>query len=341
MATQDDEQGEQGNDLDQELKAAFEAAEEVDESTEESSQEEAATPSEEEAGGESDAEPEEGESEEQEDDSEGEEEPAQPTVQPPEDWPEDWRQKFETLESDDARQLLVDQYKSFQADYTRKTQDIAEVKKALEPISDELSMRGMSEGQYVRQLTAMDRYLTQNPVDGLQKIMQHYGVSPDQIAGSGEEEDFSDPEVSQLKQQVNELKQQLQQRDQEQQQASQQQIQQQVQEFANEKDEEGNLKRPYFEQLKPAMGGLLQSGHATSLEDAYEQAKWADPKVREELLKEQQRQASQQTEKQRKQKAQKAKKARTPSSSAPTGGEQEQPKDLRSELDEQLSQQLS
>lgn len=339
MTTQDTEQGELTNDLDEELKAAWEAAEDVDESTEETSEEEeAATPPEEEAGGESDEEPEEGESEEQEDDSEGEEESAQPTVQPPEDWPEEWREKLETLESDDARQLLIDQYKKFQADYTRKTQDVAEVKKALEPISEELSLRGMSEGQYVRQLTAMDRYLTQNPVDGLQKIMQHYGVSPEHLAGSGEDDDLSDPEVSQLKSKIQELEGKLQQRDQQQEQASQQQIQQQVQEFANERDEQGNLKRPHFEQLKTAMGGLLQSGHATTLEDAYEQAKWADPQVREQLLKEQTRQASENTEKQRKKKAQKAKKARTPSTSAPTGGEQEQPKDLRSELEEQLSQ---
>lgn len=332
-ATQDTEQGES---LDDALKAAFEA-QESDDSEEES------TPLEE-AGGESEeteeveteeVETQEVEAETQEEET-AEDESGAPTVEVPSDWPKDWQDKFATLESDDARQLLIDQYKSFQADYTRKTQDIAELKKAIpEDVKQQLDLRGVSEGQYLKSLTAADQYLSKNPVEGIQWLMKSYGVTSEQIAGRSEDE-FSDPEVSRLQNEVQELRQTLQQQTQQQQQASEQQVTQQVQQFATETDENGHLKHPDFEHLKPAMGALMQSGRANDLEDAYEQAKWADPEIRQKLLDEQKRQASEQSEKQRKEKAARARNARTPASTGTTVEQKEEEKDLRTELETQF-----
>lgn len=337
MATQEPEQG--AVPIDQALNAAWDATLEETESTEETS--ETANTSEE-AGGESDetqevsieAEPEkseEAEAETQEEETaEGAE--SKPTVEAPSDWPEDWQSKFATVESDEQRQLLIDQYKSFQADYTRKTQEIAEVRKAIEPMKEQLDLRGISEGQYIRQLAAADKYLSEKPIEAMQHLMQNYGISAEQIVGKSED-DYSDPEVSKLQQEIKDLKQHLQQQTQQQQQASEEQVNQQVTQFATETDENGHLKHPDFDHLKPAMAGLIQSGHAKDLEDAYEQAKWADPQIREKLLAEQTRQATQQTEKQRKEKAQKAKQASTPASTGTTGEAKEEPKDLRTELE--------
>lgn len=335
MATQEPEQG--AVPIDQALNAAWDATLGEEESTEETS--ETANTSEE-AGGESDEtqevsteaeSTEEAEAETQEEETAEGDEPAKPTVEAPSDWPEDWQSKFATLESDEGRQLLIDQYKSFQADYTRKTQEIAEVRKAIEPIKEQLDLKGISEGQYIRQLTAADKYLSEKPVEALQWLMQNYGVSAEQI--SGQSDDYSDPEVSKLHQEINSLKQQIQQQTQQQQQASEDQVNQQVQQFATATDENGHLKHPDFDHLKPAMAGLIQSGHAKDLEDAYEQAAWADPTIREKRLEEQKRQATQETEKQRKEKAQKAKQASTPASSGTTGEAKEEPKDLRTELE--------
>lgn len=340
MATQEPEQG--AVPIDQALNAAWDATLGTEESTEVEETAETANTSEE-AGGESDASQEEAteaesteeaEAETQEEETAEGDEPAKPTVEAPSDWPEDWQSKFATLESDEGRQLLIDQYKSFQADYTRKTQEIAEVRKAIEPMKEQLDLRGISEGQYVRQLAAADKYLSEKPVEAMQHLMQNYGVSAEQLTGQSDE--YSDPEVSKLQQEVNSLKQQLQQQTQQQQQASEDQVNQQVTQFATETDEKGHLKHPDFDHLKPAMAGLIQSGHAKDLHDAYEQAKWADPQIREKLLAEQQRQASQETEKQRKEKATKAKKASTPASTGTTGEAREEPKDLRTELESQF-----
>lgn len=348
-ATQETEQG-TGTDvgLDDALKAAWEASEAPEENTEGETPEETADTSQEAGGGSDEPDDKGSESEEstdsedesgtQDEQPEEEEESVTPTVEAPSDWPKDWQEKFATLESDDHRQLLIDQYKSFQADYTRKTQDIADLKKAIpEDVKQSLDLRGISEGQYLKSLSAADQYLSKNPVEGIQWLMKSYGVNPEQIAGTSEDE-YSDPEVSRLKQEIRELKQTQQQQTQQQQQASEQDLNQRIQSFATETDEKGHLKHPDFEKLKPAMGGLLQSGYAQTLEDAYEQARWADPEVREKLLAEQQRQASQESEKQRKEKAAKAKQASTPASTGTTGGEKEQPADLRSELEKQFDQ---
>lgn len=267
--------------------------------------------------------------------AESEESASQPTVEPPQDWPKDWTEKFAKLPDDESRQLLIDQYKSFQADYTRKTQDLAEVRKAIDPIRDQLALNGMSEGQYIRQLTAADKYIAQNPVEGITWLMQNYGISVDQLRGGGEadSDEWADPEVSQLKQQVNQLQNQLQQQDQQTQYSQQAQLQQHIQQFASETDESGQPKRPHFEEVKQDMAGLLTAGMAQSLDEAYDQAVWARSDLREKML-EQQRQASaQEAEKQRKQKVQRAKQASTPASSGATAEAKEPARDLRSELE--------
>jgi hypothetical protein len=51
--------------------------------------------------------------------------------------------------------------------------------------------------------------------------------------------------------------------------------------FAAGKIEQFGSERPDFETLRPRMAVLMASGHAVDLKDAYEQAKWSDPALRE------------------------------------------------------------
>ena len=65
--------------------------------------------------------------------------------------------------------------------------------------------------------------------------------------------------------------------------------------------------REHFETVRAYMGTLIQEGRASSLEDAYEQAIWANPSIRAALIAKQQSEASAKAEKERK--AQDARKA--------------------------------
>ena len=341
MGTEETQQAE--TTLDDELRAAWEATEPVEEeetqeSTEEESKEnseseEEETAPEEEAGGDEteseDSEPDEGEAE--------EDEPETPAVEAPHDWPKEWAEKFRQLPDDDTRQVVLDQYKSFQADYTRKTQEIAEIRKAVpDDIKQQLDLRGVSEGQYLKSLTAADQYLSQNPQEGIRWLMQQYGVDPSQVGVQQSEDDIDDPTIAQLKQKVSDLETRLQQSAKQQEQSQQQAVEQQVQTFATETDEKGHLKHPHFETVKAHMGALMNAGAAKDMEDAYSQAVWANPELRNQLLEEEKRQVAQKSESDRRQKASKAKKAATPESTGTTETGSEEALDLRSELEKQF-----
>lgn len=61
----------------------------------------------------------------------------------------------------------------------------------------------------------------------------------------------------------------------------------QVDDFANAKDESGNAKHKYFEEVRADMAKLIQSGFCDDLESAYNHCIWANENVRNQLMAEQ------------------------------------------------------
>jgi len=311
----------------------MQASEEAESESEESSDEEEAAPEETQASGESASEEEAGETEEDEETAD-----ASP-IDPPQHWAEEHKEQFRNLPRT-AQDFVLERHKQMEADYTRKTTEIADVRKAIEPVKQHLELNGISEGDYISRLRAADQYLSQSPQEAIQWLAQSYGIDLSKFGQQQESEDdeFKDPYVQQLEEKVRNLEGQFQSRQQQEQQASQQQVEQQVQEFANATDEQGNPKHPHFPDVRPYMGALLNSGAAKDMEEAYEQAVWARPELRQQLLDQQRKDAAQQAEKQRKEKAAKAKKAATPASSGTTAETPETPADLRSDLERTFDQ---
>lgn len=336
------EETQQADSLDDELRAAWEASEEAEVTTAASVEQETETSVDETEEVEETEETGETEETESTDTEETDEEETEGgTIQPPEDWSEEWAAEFRKL-PDEGRQVLLNAYRYQQADYTRKTQEIAEIRKAIpDEMKQQLQLKGVSEGQYIQSLTAADRYLRQSPKEAIEYLANSYGVDLKQFADDGSEDDLADPEVSRLRNEVTELRTRLQQRDQREQQSQQATVNQQVQQFAEEKDESGKPRHPHFETVKPHMGALLSSGAAESLSDAYEQAIWARPDLRQELLAQQQREQQAEAEASRKKKASRAKKAATPAGSGTTATETEQPDDLRAALEKQFDEQTT
>lgn len=325
-----EESAEEASSLLDDLSAAYDAVEEPEEAEEqqpeseeteaetESSEEEEAAPEETQASGDSEAE----------EDEESDETP----IEPPQHWAEEHKDTFRNLPPS-AQDFVLQRHRQMEADYTRKSQEVAEVRKALEPAKAHISQMGVSEGEYVRRLTAADQYLTQNPKQGVEWLAKQYGVKLDTGERGSEEDEFKDPYVQQLEEKVNDLESRFQSRQQQEQQASQQQIQQQIEQFASEKDDKGDYTHPHFEQVKTHMGALMNSGAAESLEEAYDQAVWARPDLRSELLEQKKREAAQQEKQRRKEKAEKAKKATTPASTGATTEAPEPAADLRTDLE--------
>lgn len=114
-----------------------------------------------------------------------------------------------------------------------------------------------------------------------------------------------------LQQKIMDLERQLQQKQQGERESEEQRYQAEAERFINETDEAGNLKHPFFHNVREVMVGLLNAGSAQTYEDAYQQAVWSNPETRKivEAEQEQQRQAKAQAD--AKARAAKAKKAQT------------------------------
>lgn len=113
-----------------------------------------------------------------------------------------------------------------------------------------------------------------------QQLAQQYGVNLEQIQNPPQ----YDPQTQYLMQQLNELRQ------------TQAQwhnsIQQQEQTRANQELEQfSQAGNAHFEAVRNDMADLLETGKATSLQDAYEKAVWMNPDIRQSLIEQQRSEA--------------------------------------------------
>lgn len=135
--------------------------------------------------------------------------------------------------------------------------------------------------------------------------------------------------VAPLTQQITQLQQTIQRQQSSTQEQQLREAQSAIESFASSVDENGQPKYPYFENVSELMTSFLQTGRATTLEEAYETAVWADPQTRSLLQSEQTQKAEAERARLAKEKADKARKANKlnlekrgshePSANKPTG----------------------
>lgn len=253
-------------------------------------------------------------------DEEGEAEEAEPepeTFEAPQHWSAEDRELFDSLD-DSVKPLWLEKSKSLESGYQDKFQSLAREREELErykgigevlaPYRQNLQMSGLNETAYVQQLVSTAAYLQQNPVEGLKHLARQYGVDMSAFVPS-EEDEYTDPQVAQLNQRLDQIQGSIQTQ---QQQAALSQtaaLQKQIDDFQNATDESGNPAHPHFEKVRGHMQGLLASETAKDLQDAYDQAVWAVPEIRSDLLKLQQEKAAKERDATRKAELAKAKKA--------------------------------
>lgn len=143
-------------------------------------------------------------------------------------------------------------------------------------------------------------------VMALQSIATQYGITPEHIAqaqaAQGQQQRV-DPAVAAVQRELQQLKQSREQELAERQQAHQTQLQTEIQAFAASPGHE------HFEQVKPHMAALLSNNLAKDMQDAYDQAVWARPDLRQTVLAAQQQTAQQAAQTQAQARAAAAKRA--------------------------------
>ena len=139
--------------------------------------------------------------EEQDDDESSENDDEEDTVVVPSEWTDEQTELFEGLEPD-VQELVLGSGKKFQADYTRKTQDLAEqsqtitgLNEVIERHRDMIELGGTSPAQAVATLFAAQRVLERDSVKGIQYLMKSYGVSSEDLVGKTGQDNDGEPEL--------------------------------------------------------------------------------------------------------------------------------------------------
>lgn len=234
--------------------------------------------------------------------------------------PEHWSAEDKELfvnSTEEVQQWIVGRDKDLQADYTTKTQELADQRKNDEPLYDlaeqtkaHFATQGVTAAQGMAQLVQAQQALMSGTPEqrrvALEQIGASYGISLTPGI-QNEEDEYQDPELGKLTQRQNALEQYL---VQQQQTATTQQRQsdlQLVQSFAAEQTDKGDLKHPHFDAVRQHMAVLLPQ--AGTIEEAYNQAVYANPETRKSLLEGQAKEASALQEKERAERVTIAKKA--------------------------------
>ena len=249
----------------------------------------------------------------------------EPPLEAPKNWSEDVRSKFKDLPRD-AQEYMLKRDKEMTADYTRKTQEVAEQRKSFEsldkviaPMRQQIAASGVGEAEYISRLLNADMALRNNPKMAIKQLAQGYGIDLSSIEETVDWND-SDPQIAQLKQQNQAILAELNQFKQQNLQSARQQTEAQINGFANTKDDKGNLKYPHFDKLRVKMGNLIDAGEAKGLEDAYAKAVRLDDELYKQSLDAQRKSAKAEEDARRKAAVEKAKKVRPRTATAPPSG---------------------
>lgn len=215
---------------------------------------------------------------------------AQPALEQPIEAPARWTEadkaSFAKMPRE-AQTLLTDRYKAMEADYTRKSQEVADFRRhaeplvqAVQPYNDYLTQIGQQVGRHpaemIRNMIGFEHSLRtgtpEQKQQALAKLAVDYGIAPANPSGDGGQYAQPDPILNHLSQRVPQLESKLSQFENWMTRQEETAVSQQVESFATTRDATGNLKHPYFEDVKPQMAALMQSGQATTLQEAYEAA---------------------------------------------------------------------
>lgn len=227
--------------------------------------------------------------------------PAASTLQPPKTWRPEAAAKFATLPPEVQQEILKREEDIFKGLESYKAD--ASIGKALkgivQPYMQVFQAQGIDPLQQVSGLMRAHVALSTGTPEQKQQFFQHlakeYGVE------LGMEAPYIDPQVAGLQKQLAELQSRLNGREQQEIAEARSKLQAEIDAFASDPAHQ------YFDEVANDIAGLLRSGAAKSLQEAYEKAVWANPITR---AKEQARLTAEAEAKAKAEAAEKAKQAR-------------------------------
>lgn len=256
---------------------------------------------------------------------------------PPPGWSPESKALYATLPDTIKRDLLKreEEVSSGFKKYSDDNKRYQEIEQVLAPARQVYQAAGVrSDAEAIKNLFGWEAAIRRNPAQAIPALARQYGVDLSQFSPQSQAPSDGGQEIpAQLRpvlDQFGSISQKVTSLEGELQRSREERVSQELSAFAKDK--------PHFEKVRVRMGQLIQAGAVapTDLEAAYQQAIWADPDIRDALIKEQAEKQAAELVKNQQQRAQSARSAaispsgRAPSK-APAGGT-EKPKGVRGSL---------
>ncbi len=206
-------------------------------------------------------------------------------VEPPARWTPDKTAQVATWPRD-VQEAVVARNSELEADYTRKTQDAAELRRTAEPIlnavkpfeaylNELVPITGQTPDTMIASLLGVEYQLrTGDPhqkAQALRDIAASYGIDLAALSG-GELPAKADPAYTQLRQSFGTLERRLAHTEQMIEAERQRQTAQEIESFITARDASGRPRHPHFQRVRGVMVQLLGDDPALTLEAAYQKA---------------------------------------------------------------------
>ena len=277
-------------------------------------------------------------------------EPKPETMEAPARWTVEEKAAFAKWPPE-ARKEIAAHYGRMEADYTRKTQEAAAMRREAEPLlnlfaphREELALHGLTPETVIRRWAAAEQRLQRDPQSAIRWLAETYGVDLDALAAEAPQ---TDPTLAPLETRLGQVEAAIRANGRNAAEAGHRQGMAAIDAFAQQKDAQGNLLHPHLDKVALVMLGLAHqeraAGRAPDLAVLYDTAVWANPETRESMLAAQRDSAkaaaAAEADAKAKAAALEARKAGASVTGAPRpGGTHEPPRSLREELEAAVSE---
>ncbi len=186
---------------------------------------------------------------------------------------------------EDVRQELIKREKDVETGFTKVDEERhlgRQMKDIINPYMPVIQSMGYSAPNVVQSLLNSAYILKtgtpEQKLQHLQQIAESYGINPAELTKQNSQPSI-DPTVAALMREMAQLKGERQQELTTKQQQEKEVVNQTIREFAADTEA-----HPHFEAVRQRMAALLNANQAQNLQDAYEQAIYADPNIRSTLI---------------------------------------------------------
>lgn len=183
----------------------------------------------------------------------------------------------------DWRKYLIEREKQVEkgfSDFGNKVNGYKYVDDLFNGRQERLKAAGFNNAKdYIDYLALVDECMANNPQATINELKNLYGITDGNVAATNNGSDDLVARINMQERQLQQLSQALQ----------GDRVKREIDAFVATKDDAGNPKYPYFEDVKQNIGVLMGKGVCKTLEEAYNQSVWANEDIRKKLIEAQQK----------------------------------------------------